>query len=293
MKNAKEYEKKIKKLLSEAVKTRPAAVATEDQIRLMIESILQADAPRKQAESACNAMLKEFVDYNEMRVAPIKEIAECAGKSFPFSREKAEAIIAALNNVFDRNGSFGLEFLANIPKRDLRRHMVELGMSPYAASCLAIHVFETHAIPVDHSLVISLEAEGYIHPGSDVADVQGFLERIVAQKDDQAVHDFLVKYVEKNAKIVAKRFKSEPELFAAAQTQNKPVAPAITPPAPLLGGMGELPVALDDEEAMPIVLEEEGDESISSEPKIHLPIKPLIKKPDRTKFMSKIRPSRK
>lgn len=290
MKNAKEYEKKIKKLLGEAAKNRPAAVSTEDVTRLMLESILMADATRKQAESACNAMVKEFVDYNEMRVAPIKEIAECAGKGFPFGREKAEAIIASLNNVFDRNGSFGLDFLAGISKRDLRRHMVELGMSPYAAARVALYLFETHAVPVDHSLCIVLESEGLVHPGSDVSDVQGFLERIVAQKDDQAVHDFLAKYVEKNSKLVSKRFKAEPELFAAAQTQNKPVAPAIAPPPPpMLGGMGELPVVLDDEDAIPIVIEEEGDESISDEPKLPPVIKPNGKKHDKAKLLSKLR----
>jgi endonuclease III len=223
MRNAREYEKKVKRLLGGAGKALPPTIASsEDQVRLLIESILHADASRKQVEQTSKGLMKEFVDFNEIRVAPPKEIAECLGRDFPDAREKAETIVRVLNATFDRNGNIGLDYMSKFTKRDLRRHLSELGLGPFPAACVALRLFGVHAVPVDQSLVDCLKMVHCVHPASDIADVQGFLERIVQQKDALGVHEFLRKYVEKNAKALSRKRKADAKAQAKATGRRKP-----------------------------------------------------------------------
>jgi endonuclease III len=226
MRNAREYEKKVKRLLGGAGKAHPPTIASsEDQVRLLIESILQADASRKQVEQTAEGLMKEFVDFNEMRVAPPKEIAECLGRDFPDAREKAETIVRVLNATFDRNGNIGLDYMSKFTKRDLRRHLSELGLGPFPAACVALRLFGIHAVPVDQSLVDCLKMVRCVHPASDIADVQGFMERIVQQKDALGVHEFLRRYVEKNAKALGRKRKADAKAQAKATGRRKPAKP--------------------------------------------------------------------
>jgi len=222
MRHAREYERKIRKLLSGVGKSRPAVPSPDvDPVRILIESVLQADASRKQAEQTYEDLTKEFVDFNELRVAQPKEIVECMGRGFPGAREKAETLIRSLNAVFDRNGNIGLQYMANLARRDLRRHLLEIGLGPYAGAGVALLAFNVPAVPVDRSLVECLEMDHCVHPGSDLSKVQGFLERAVQQKDAPAVHEFFRKYVERNLKVLAKKHKADAAAAAVAQSQAK------------------------------------------------------------------------
>lgn len=218
MKNATLYEKKAKKLLSNLPKVKTPA-PPQDPFACLIQSILEADVPRKAAAAVLATLQKEFVDYNEIRVAPIKDLADCMGRDFVGARDKAESIVKSLNGIFDRNSTFSMAYMDKMPKRDLRRHLGELGLGHYASAMVLLQMFGGHAIPVDRSLQWCLEADDFVNPGSDIPDIQGFLERIIAQKDDFAAHDFFRDYVDKNSKMLAKRRKEE----AAAPSAPPPV----------------------------------------------------------------------
>jgi len=204
MKNATKYEKKVKKLLGSLGKP-PAPPAPADPVRALIESVLLADATRKQAQDAMKAMETEFVDFNELRVSPTKEIVECLGKDYPFARQRAEALAKVLNAVVAKTGTMTMTYMEKMPKRDLRRHLLEIGLSAFSAAYVVATVFGGHAIAVDQSLVDVLEAQEQIHPGSDIEDVQGFLERIVPQKDGPAINEALRRYLEKFTKMLTQK----------------------------------------------------------------------------------------
>ncbi|MCK4602128.1 MAG: hypothetical protein KAU28_06660, partial [Phycisphaerae bacterium] len=114
MKNAKTYEKRIKKLLKEMPKAKAAHSGDSDPVKVLIESILAADATKRQITQAIKALDAEFVDHNELRVAQPKEIAECVGKEFPGARRKAEILAGALNGVFDGQYSICLDYMAKM-----------------------------------------------------------------------------------------------------------------------------------------------------------------------------------
>ena len=204
MKNAKTYEKKVKKLLAglSKLKAEPIPLAPQP-VRAMVLGVLEADAPTADAQRALEALENEFVDYNELRVAPAKDVVECIGRDYPCAWNKAYAITGALHRIFGRASQVQLDYAAEMGKRDLRRHLVEIGLDPYASAYTLMVCFGGHAIPVDQALVDCLEMQEYIHPGSDVSDVQGFLERIIAQKYGLAAHQFLRQYLAQNAQELA------------------------------------------------------------------------------------------
>ena len=216
MKNATKYQKKIKQFLSGMNKSAtPAPPVGQDPFAVMVQAILDADAP-KQAAKAFDVLTKEYVDLNELRVSPVKEIADTLGRDFPEARRKAEEITSVMNAIFTSRNNLKLDYVEKMPKRDLRRHLQELGLSPFAAAVMMMQLFGGHAIPVDQGLVDCLEADEYIEPDSTIEDVQAFLERIILQKQAQAAHEFFRKYVVKNEKMLTKKRKAA-EAKAAAE----------------------------------------------------------------------------
>ena len=225
MQNATKYEKKVRRLLGRRRKAAEGAAAA-DRVEIMVEGILQADATGKQAVAAIAALKEEFVDFNELRVAPPKEIAECIGHNYPGAGDKAEMMSGVLGTIYNRTCGINIDYMERMTKRDLRRHLAELGLSPYAVSYLTLMGFGGHAVPVDPTLVECLEMDGYIHPGSDLNDVQGFLERIIAHKNAVACHYELRAHVEGSAKKLAKRRQARARAEARARAKAEAQAAA-------------------------------------------------------------------
>ena len=230
MKNAATYEKKIAKLLKDLKGPRPSeASAEDDSTAVLIESILEADTTDKLAQSAMQAIQQEYVDYNELRVSPSKDIVDCIGREFPNAWTKAQIIRTVLNNIFHRAYSLNLDYMASMSKRDLRGHLEEFGLDPYAAACVVLRVFGGHAVPVDGTLVEVLKMSGCVDPDTDRDDVQGFLTRIVSHKDALSAHLRLRQHVAASAKALARkrkqeeaaRAKAEAEVRAKAQAEEK------------------------------------------------------------------------
>ncbi len=228
MKNAAAYEKKVKKLLKAMPKVPAAENPTGDEaIAVLIQSILEANATKKEAVDALSAIKNEVVDFNELRVSPPKDISDCIGKEFPHARRKAEMISAILRRIFERAAcNMSLDYMHAMTKRDLRRHLGEMGLSPYASARVTQEVFGGHAIPVDETLVEVLQMNGDVHPESDLADVQGFLERIISQKNDLAANECFRNYIAKSAKPLAKKRQAEAKQRAKEEAEAKAKAEA-------------------------------------------------------------------
>jgi endonuclease III len=184
---------------------------------VFIESVLEADAPRKAAAAACQALLQSYVDLNELRVATPREMADCWPADFPGAAAKAQSLARALNAVFERSYQMSLEYLKDVPPRELRKHLLGLGLGPYAAARLLLALFEQPAVPVDASLVEALELEGHVPRGASVEDVQGLLERLVSGRSAPAVHAFLRSYVERSLPALERKRKKAARAAARAE----------------------------------------------------------------------------
>lgn len=203
MKNAADYEKKLKKFLA-PMRSRRDTAQEMPPVELLIVSVLEENASRKAALKAIENIRAEYVDWNELRVSQPKEILETIGKDYPQGRIKIESLLKAMNLIFDRTYDLTLEAIAKMPKRDLRRYMLEVGLSPYVAAAMMLQEFGGHAIPVDRHLADLLEINELVYPDSEIDDIQGFLERVINQKDALKAHEFFRQQIEKSAKQIAK-----------------------------------------------------------------------------------------
>lgn len=230
--NAKTYQRRLRKLLRGLPQLQRADIPPgQGRVYFMIEAIFQADATRRQAAEAMASLKEEFLDLNELRVSPVRDIVECVGRDMPEAREKAEMATAALNDLFFRVNQISLDYLDQTPRTALKRALAELGLSPYAAASVALHVFGVHAMPVDWTLVESLKLGEYVSPNSEVADVQRMLERIVPATKAVAASAFLKSYAEKRAKQLPPKPQAEPVMVAAEHDPH--AEPLPVPPQPV------------------------------------------------------------
>lgn len=221
MKNSTLYQKNIKKLLSGVSKKRIAPPEVDDLVRLLIEAVLSPDTSRKLVQQGVEAMSREFVDFNELRVSPPKEIVDRMGRNVPHAREKADTLVRVLNAVFDRTSTMTMDYMKEMSKKDLRRHLAEIGLSPYSAAHVLLLGFASHAVAVDVSLLDALKMGEFVAPNCDIEEATGFLERFIAQKEALATHEFFRTYIEHNAKAIAKWRKANPDLAS----QEAPILP--------------------------------------------------------------------
>ena len=227
MKNSAHYARKIRKLIGPVSKN--ASPPEMDLVRLMVLGVLEEDATPKLAADALARLEVEYVDYNELRVSPTKDIVDCLGRDFPQARVKAEAVILSLNTTFERTNALSLQPLTKKPKREVRKMLREdFGLSAYAEGMLTLLGFGGHAIPVDHSLLVGLRQGEFIHPDADLDDLQGFLERVIGGKEAVSAHMALREHVSRNFARIGKE-------LARLYQEGKlplPVAPVARPPAP-------------------------------------------------------------
>jgi len=216
MKNATRYEKKIKKLLTGLGAVRTPA-APDDPIQVIVEAVMERNAGPNHFEKAMAMIDREFVDLNELRVAQPREIVELLSKSFPWAREKAEEVTTALNKIFQRANCLDVEYMEQMAKRALRRHLEKIGLSPYAAARVVSRAFGGHAIPVDEDLAETLVMDGYVDPGASADEIQGFLERIVSQKDCLAAHVVMRRHIARRRSTLNKKRKAEAAARLAAE----------------------------------------------------------------------------
>ncbi len=239
MKDSARYASKIKTVLGGARDGTPPE--DMDRLRLMLVAILEENATEKQAAAAVAAIEEEFVDFNELRVSPPKDIMDCVGDDYPGIRAKAENMAVALNAAFEHGNTLSLDYLLKKPKREVRKALAEqLHLGLYAEGVVTLLGFGGHAIPVDQLLLDGLKLEELIHPDSDLPDLQGFLERLVPNKDAIAAHQALRKFASKVAPRVWKdwekrdkaireeqaRLAAEAEAKAAAQRAKEAEAAA-------------------------------------------------------------------
>ena len=207
MKDAKTYERKVKKLLPAAKKLSGTLSMPDgmDVTRYVVYAVLLADATERQAQLAMGRLDREFVDLNEVRVCQVKELGETLGRDHPRSEAKAQIITDALNGVFRHRSAIKMDYVAEMNKRDIRRHFREIGLCEFSEAMVSMVCYDVHAVAVDTTLNETLEMLEMVSPGSAIDDTQKFLERIIPQKNGHGAHVFLREFVEKHAKALAKK----------------------------------------------------------------------------------------
>ncbi|MCK6484760.1 MAG: hypothetical protein HUU27_06445 [Phycisphaerae bacterium] len=183
MKNATEYAKKLRRALAgarAAAARSPSRVPNTDVTGHIILSQLMRFAPDGPAAAGFRRIREATVDVNELRVTTIAELIDMVGSDFPQARVAAEAVLRALNAVFNRCHHLDLAFLQNMGKREAREWLDSLdGMTPFSAAVVVMRALGHHAVPIDDVTLEWLRSEKLIDPTADTPTVQAFFERLV------------------------------------------------------------------------------------------------------------------
>ncbi len=144
----------------------------------LIMAFLQADASRRKAEQAYDALMEHMVDNNELRVSHTQEIIEVIGDKYPRAHWRVERMRESLNEVYRREHDIKMVKAAGMNKKDQRHYLDTLpGITPYVAASVMLLSFGGHAIPVDDKLASLLAREGVVDEGVPPADVEALLLR--------------------------------------------------------------------------------------------------------------------
>ncbi|MBT3279629.1 MAG: hypothetical protein HN909_01220 [Phycisphaerales bacterium] len=205
MKNAKAFEAKFKKAIKKKKTALEPVTEPRGWVSFLIHSILLSESTENQAVRARNALDREFVDFNELRVAPFNDIVNCLGVNYPLVRQKAAELTTSLAGVFSKAFAMNMDYAADMKKRELRVHLRDdLKLKPFAEAMVANLCFGVHAIPVSDGLTRAMQLKGLVDPEASVRETQAFLERIIAQKDSLGYIEALIAFEVDNAKAIQK-----------------------------------------------------------------------------------------
>ncbi|MGE3180337.1 MAG: hypothetical protein AB7N71_01805 [Phycisphaerae bacterium] len=171
--------KKVKKAFAELKKAhgKQQEPGIGDPIQQLLLGVFSRNAPENKAREAVEKLQGMVVDFNELRVTPVTELAQAVGGSSEM-RRKCEDISRALNAIFAIEFAVSLDRVAKLPKRESREFLTGLdGLDAYSRARIRLYGFGHHAIPLDEAMWAVCREHELVDPECTLEESQNFLER--------------------------------------------------------------------------------------------------------------------
>ncbi len=179
MRGATQCAKRVKQILK-SLRTKLGRVpksAQGDPITQLMLGILSRDVPESKARDALDRLRAHVVDYNELRVIPVFELADALG-DFPNARRKAEDLSRALNRIFLAEHAVSLQCLEKASRRDVDAYLRRIdGLEAYTIARIRLLGLGQPAAPLDEAMWAYAKENGLIDPKCSLEEAQNFLER--------------------------------------------------------------------------------------------------------------------
>jgi endonuclease III len=186
MKNSKEYAQRLQRLYRGLKRAQLQIDRTlyEDPVDAVIYGIVSEHQSESAAQRAMKRFREAFVDWNDVRVSRIDEIAAVFQDGGDTSRTTATALTTALRTIFDEHHALSLMALKKQGKRPAKQVLDELrGVSAYVVNYCMLTALEGHAIPLTPDMTAYLKQNRIVDPNANDEEIQGFLTRHIAAKD--------------------------------------------------------------------------------------------------------------
>lgn len=118
----------------------------------LVFAALLENAPRKIAEDNFESLLKEYIDWNEIRVTSVAELAEMFVKH-PTPEAAASRMKILLQNIFESVYGYDLEGMKKGNQGKAVTQIEQYGATPFVVGYVTQHGLGGHSIPVDSALV--------------------------------------------------------------------------------------------------------------------------------------------
>lgn len=192
----------------------------------LVGSFMVWEAPMAKAAGAIEALTRELIDANELRVSLPDELATIIGRNYPRGLERVTRLRAALNDIYRREHTVKLSHLTEKTKREARTYLESLSETPhFVASRTFLVALEGHAVPVDERLLSRLLEVDAV--GDDTAtpeSTSGALEKAIRAGNAAEAHALLLAWVDDGGSAATKvrpghrKTKARPVASAAKRT---------------------------------------------------------------------------
>jgi endonuclease-3 len=159
----------------------------------LLLAILCEDAPEEAARQGLQRLKSEFLDWNEVRVSAVQELAEVLdGLSEPDRR--ATRVKQALRHIFESIYSYNIDGWKSHGVQELQKRLGgQEWFTPFVQARLARQAFDRHAIGIDNVALRVWKRLGIAPPDSDGATFEKSLQRLVT-KDKAYELEWLVRH---------------------------------------------------------------------------------------------------
>src|SRR6185312_4739473 len=141
------------------------------------EGTTTADADRAYA-----ALRKTFIDWNEVRVSTVQEVADTL-RPLPQPGARAKRIIALLQAVFEERYSYDLSDILKKGLKDTARKLrfYKEGVNDFAVAWVVQRTLGGHAMPLDGPTLRVLQRLGVAEPGEpdSLEAIRGSIEHVI------------------------------------------------------------------------------------------------------------------
>jgi endonuclease III len=222
MKNSKEYAQRLQKLYRGLKRAQSEVAKTlyEDPVDALIYGIISELRSQSAAQRAMKKFRDAFVDWNDVRVSRVGEIAEVFQDGGDASRTTAAALVTALQTIFDEHHALTLAGLKKQGKRPAKQVLDELrGASPFVVNYCMLTALDGHAIPLTPDMTDYLKRNHIVDSNADDEEIQGFLTRHIAAKDAYEFYELLRQETE-TAKPAKKKAPAKPKVARETKTRK-------------------------------------------------------------------------
>jgi endonuclease III len=165
-----------------------------DPMSELVLTILSQNTSDANSGRAFMRLRLRFGTWEELLVAAPDEIVteiQVGG----LARIKAPRIKAALEAVYERLGSFDIEFLRNLPLEEAKGWLRELkGVGPKTAACVLMFALGRPALPVDTHVHRVAQRLGLVPAKAGAVEAHDILEAVLEPAEVYPFHISLIKH---------------------------------------------------------------------------------------------------
>jgi len=165
-----------------SVAEKSASASSDDSpvLEQFIYGLCREGNTRERADQAYNFLRERFFDWNEVRVSSVREIEEVFS-DLPDAEQRAQRLIAFLQEVFETTFSFDLESLRKKGLKQAAKHLARYqSANDYIVAWVTQYSLGGHAIPLDGPSVRVARRIGLIEEDNEnVENIRGTLEHLV------------------------------------------------------------------------------------------------------------------
>lgn len=221
-----------------ALRKKFSVPSDEPEERPVLEELLYAacrkGTTKEDADRAFARLKKAFVDWNEVRVSTVQEVAEVL-RPLPQPGARAKRMVALLQAVFEERYSYDLEDIVKKGLKDTARKLryYKEGVDDFAVAWVIQRKLGGHAIPIDGPIHRVLTRLGIVEPGETdgLEAIRGTIEHLIPKARGAEFTDLMSLHakelcVEGTPHCPQCPLKGEcptaPEVLAAKKSEGKP-----------------------------------------------------------------------